>query len=186
MLVLARILWLATRAPERLVAHRADVQYTTGGFTWHVRGRSPAFQRAITLLVETSTEGLALAWLLALFNGGIVGPWVDALLPAWLLVQAIAVALVLTWERRGTASVRRVELRRGDLAVGRQIVPLDGVQAVQVSSAGWGPWRTASLTVVPRHGTPLPISADGDDDASLHGLAAHIDRARVRATRRVG
>ncbi len=185
MLVLVRILHLALMAPDRLAAHAADVQATPRGFTWLVRRRSPAFQRVVSLMVELSTEAVGLLWLVAALGEGAGGPWVDALLPGWLLVQAVVVALVVTWEGRATP-VRVVQLRTEELALGRSVVPLEDVAAVEVTSSGVGPWRTATLTVVLHRGEPVRVPADGDDDQSLHELAARIERARARAVRRAG
>lgn len=179
MFVLADIIRLAATAPERLVAHGADVVGRPGGFVWRVRRRSPAFQRAVSLLVEASTEALLGAWAVAML--GAPGPWVDVVLPAWLVAQGVALALVLTWEGRGRVTVRVVRLGATELAVGRRVVPLDAIEDVRMRSGGWGPWRTAEVTVQPRGDERVRFAADGDDDASLRRIVDRIDGARERA-----
>jgi len=184
--VLADILIQAIRRPEGLVARPADVQRGPGGFCWRVRRRSPAFQGLVSLLVEVSMEALVVAWFVAATTEGPPGAWVDAVLPGWLLVQAMALGLVVTWEGRGRAVVRAVELRPEALVVGRRVFGLDELAGIGVATSGVGPWRTAEITVTPVVGEPLRFAADGDDDASLRDLVERIDRARVGARRRAG
>lgn len=123
-------------------------------------------------MVELSTEGLLIAWWVAASGAG--GAWVEAAVPIWVVTQAVALGLVVVWEGRGRQAVRVVKLEQDALTLGRTALAVSSVEEVAVQSEGWGPWRTAEMTVTSLKGTALRFAADGDDDASLRTIVKRI------------